>query len=72
MSKPQTTARALLLLLSLAKIAGHMNVNLASYYSKLAKVYGFRVVITAGAQESAKHSVKDLRKQASAIKKRQC
>ena len=39
MGKPQTTARALLLLLSLAKIAGHMNVKLVSHYRKLAKVW---------------------------------
>ena len=50
MSTPQTTARALLLLLSLAKIAGHMNVNLVSYYRKLATIYGFRLVVTAGAE----------------------
>ena len=50
MSKPQTTARALLLLLSLVKIAGHMQINLVSYYRKLAKVYGFRLVVTTGAE----------------------
>ena len=53
LSDQKTVKRGLVLLVSLAKTAGHFQTNLVSLYTKLSKRFGFKVVVTPGAAELA-------------------
>ena len=51
LSNQKTFKRGLVLLVSLAKTAGHFQTNLVSLYTALSKRFGFKVIVTPGAAE---------------------
>lgn len=53
LDNPATVERGLGLLASLARMSGHINMNLVDVYRKLADRFGFELIVTPGAEQFA-------------------
>ena len=53
LKSPATTERGLGLLASLARVSGHIGMNLVDVYRKLAATFGFKLIVTPGAERFA-------------------